>query len=61
MNKMQKMGFSVSAGVFLFLGIVFLLIGYLFNNEVLWLMGLIGTPLAVLNLILILVLIKKAK
>ena len=61
MNKWQKLGFLTSAGIFLFLGIIFLLVGHFFNEEVLEFMGVIWTPLAILNLIFILLLIKKAK
>ncbi len=61
MNKWQKIGFLISASIFLFLGIIFLLIGHFFNEKVLEFMGVIWTPIAILNLIFILILIKKAK
>ena len=54
MNKWQKMGILASAGIFLFLGILFIVLGFVFHEKVLKFMGFIWTPLAALNLILIL-------
>jgi hypothetical protein len=61
MNKWQKTGFLISAGIFLLLGIIFLLIGHFFNEEALRFMGLVWTPIAILNLVFIIILVKKAK
>lgn len=59
MNKRQKMGFLTSACTFLFIGIIFLIVGYIYNENVLRFMGALWTPLATINLIFLFIMFKK--
>jgi hypothetical protein len=61
MNKLQKIGFLSQPIIFLFIGIVFIAVGLIADNNILKYIGFVWTPLGVINLILILILFKKSK
>jgi len=61
MNKLQKIGFLSQPIIFLFIGIVFIVVGLIADNNILKYIGFVWTPLGVINLILILILFKKSK
>ncbi|MFW6123986.1 MAG: hypothetical protein ACOC5G_02080 [Acidobacteriota bacterium] len=61
MNKLQKIGFLSQPLIFLFIGIVFILVGLIADNNILKYIGMGWTPLGVINLMLILIILKKAE
>ncbi|MBD3414153.1 MAG: hypothetical protein GF421_06965 [Candidatus Aminicenantes bacterium] len=61
MNKYQKIGFLSQPIILLVIGVVFLIQGWSLQDRILKYIGMIWTPLGLINLALILVLIKKSK
>ncbi len=61
MQKGQKIGFMVSASTFLFIGIVFLIVGFAADNNTLKTMGAIWTPLGLINFLFMMFALKREK
>jgi len=61
MNKLQKIGLLSQPLIFLFIGIVFIVVGFIADNKLIKYIGMGWTPLGFINLIFILILLKKAK
>ncbi len=61
MQKMQKSSFIISASIFAAIGLIFLIAGFAAENKTLKTMGAIWLPLGIINIIFVLVAIKKDK
>ncbi len=61
MQKMQKAGFIISASIFVAIGLIFLIAGIAADNATLKRMGAIWFPLGIINLIFVLIALKKSK
>ena len=61
MHKMQKVGFIVFPSVFILVGLICLIAGFMAENSILKIMGAVWLPLGVLNLLFIIVALKKEK
>lgn len=61
MQKMQKAGFIISASTFVVIGLIFLIAGFAADNRSLKIMGATWLPLGIINLIFVLVVLKREK